>query len=228
MDIGAAAVRVEHIGDATLYLGDCLEILPKLPLVDLVLTDPPYGIGYAAQPTKWSRDNVARKAEEWDDELPDVLPIVAKGKFAMVWGGNHFPLPPQRGWLSWVKPPGLPSYGTTELCWTNLAMPCRHLACERCNGDKEQHPTQKPLRLIKWCISFAPNAETVLDPFMGSGTTGVACAQLGRKFIGIEIEPRYFDIACRRIEDAYRQQPLIPHQPIQDDYEQVAMFEADK
>ena len=197
------------IGNCELWHGDCREILPTLPECDLILTDPPYGIGYAAQPTKWSRDNVARKAEEWDDELPDVLPIIAKGKSAMVWGGNHFPLPPTRGWLSWVKPPGLPSYGTTELCWTNLAMPCRHLACERCNGDKEQHPTQKPLRLIEWCLSFAPKAETVLDPFMGSGTTGVACVNLGKQFTGIEREREYFDIACRRIEQAYAQPRLF-------------------
>jgi len=206
-------MRVETIGLATLYLGDCREVLPTLPTFDLVLTDPPYGIGYAAQPTKWSRDNVARESEEWDDELPDVLPIIEKGTFAMVWGGNHFPLPPSRGWLSWVKPPGLPSYGTTELCWTNLAMPCRHLACERCNGDKEQHPTQKPLRLMEWCLSFAPDARTVFDPFMGSGTSGVAAVKMGRTFTGVEREPKYFEIACKRIEDAQRQVTMFEEAP---------------
>lgn len=198
-----------EIGNATLYRGDCREVLPTLPKFDLVLTDPPYGIGFAAQPTKWSRDNVARESEEWDDDAPDVMPIIAKGRLAMVWGGNHFKLPLSRGWLSWVKPPGLPSYGTTELCWTNIAMPCRHLSCERCNGDKEQHPTQKPIRLIKWCLSFAPKAKTVCDPFMGSGTTGVACAEMGLQFTGIEREQKYFDIACRRIENAQRQSQLF-------------------
>ena len=198
-----------EIGNATLCRGDCREVLPTLPKFDLVLTDPPYGIGFAAQPTKWSRDNVARESEEWDDDAPDVMPIIAKGRLAMVWGGNHFKLPLSRGWLSWVKPPGLPSYGTTELCWTNIAMPCRHLSCERCNGDKEQHPTQKPIRLIKWCLSFAPKAKTVCDPFMGSGTTGVACAEMGLQFTGIEREQKYFDIACRRIENAQRQSQLF-------------------
>ena len=198
-----------EIGNATLYRGDCREVLPTLPKFDLVLTDPPYGIGFAAQPTKWSRDNVARESEEWDDDAPDVMPIIAKGRLAMVWGGNHFKLPLSRGWLSWVKPPGLPSYGTTELCWTNIAMPCRHLSCERCNGDKEQHPTQKPIRLIQWCLSFAPKAKTVCDPFMGSGTTGVACAEMGLQFTGLEREQKYFDIACRRIENAQRQSQLF-------------------
>ena len=88
-------------------------------------------------------------------------------------------------------------------------MPCRHLACERCNGDKEQHPTQKPLRLIEWCLSFAPDARTVCDPFMGSGTTGVACVDIGKAFVGIERERKYFDIACRRIEQAYAQPRLF-------------------
>ena len=209
------------IGNCRLIHGDCREVLPLLPPCDLILTDPPYGIGYAANPTKWSRDNVARHKERWDDEPPDILPIISKGKAAMVWGGNHFPLPPNRGWLSWVKPPGLPSYGTMELCWTNLAIPCRHLNCNRCNGDKEQHPTQKPLRLIEWCLSFAPKAETVLDPFMGSGTTGVACARMGLHFTGIERERKYFDIACRRIEQTYAQSRLFEDANVRSGYEGV-------
>lgn len=127
----------------------------------------------------------------------------------MIWGGNHFALPPKRGWLVWTKPPGLPSYGDAELCWTNIEMPVRHLACERCNGDKVGHPTQKPIRLINWCLSFT-KAQTILDPFMGSGTTGVACANLGRKFIGIEINEAYFNIAVERITNAYRQEKLFP------------------
>ena len=131
------------IGDCQLYLGDCRDILPTLPKVDAVITDPPYGIGYAASPTKWSRDNVSRGKHDWDDEVPDVLPLINVAKDVMIWGGNHFDLPPSRGWLSWVKPAGLPSYGTTELCWTNIDMPCRHLECERCNGDKWNHPDRK-------------------------------------------------------------------------------------
>ena len=95
-------------------------------------------------------------------------------------------------------------------------------------ADGTQHPTQKPVRLMVWCIKQAGDPHTILDPFMGSGTTGVACAQLGRKFIGIEIEPRYFDIACRRIEQAYAQGKLFDPKPIHDDYEQVTLFEAGK
>ena len=167
-------MRKEVIGNATLYLGDCHEILPSLPKIDAVVTDPPYGIGFAGQPTKWSRDNLNRAREEWDNNTPDLNKIMELGCDALIWGGNHFPLPPARGWLVWIKPPGLPSYGTAELCWTNLEMPVRHLECERCNRDKWPHPTQKPQRLMEWCLSFIPHARTICDPFMGSGTTGVA------------------------------------------------------
>ena len=83
--------------------------------------------------------------------------------------------------------------------------------------DVREHPTQKPVGVIEWCLGFVPNAQTILDPFMGSGTTGVACARLGRRFIGIEIEPRYFDIACRRIENAYKQADLFVEQPVAED-----------
>ena len=201
-------MTVERIGEATLYLGDCLEILPTLGPVDAVVTDPPYGIGYAGQPTKWSRDHVARERESWD-VAPDMSSILALAVPTMIWGGNHFDLPPSRGWVVWAKPPGLPSYGDAELCWTNVGMPVRHRVFQRCNGDKWNHPTQKPIALMEWCLGFLPDAQLILDPFMGSGTTGVACANLGRRFIGIEIEPRYFDIACRRIRDAYAQ-PRLP------------------
>lgn len=199
------------IGDCQLYLGDCRDILPTLPKVDAVITDPPYGIWFSASPTKWSRDNVGRSGEAWDDSTPsdDLMNlVVGAGDRALIWGGNHFALPPSRGWLMWVKPPRLPSYGTAELCWTNIEMPVRHLECGRCNGDKWNHPTQKPIELMLWCLGFV-KGKTILDPFMGSGTTGVAAVQMGRKFIGIEREPKYFDIARKRIEQAYAQDDWI-------------------
>jgi site-specific DNA-methyltransferase (adenine-specific) len=188
----------EHAG-ITIYHGDCRDILPQLEPCDLVLTDPPYGIGFAASPTKWSRDNIGRKAEGWDDEVMDVSFLLKHCSSAMIWGGNHFDLPPSRGWLVWAKPPGLPSYGTAELCWTNIDMTVRHLECDRCNGDKYNHPTQKPLPLMKWCLTFAPDAQTVLDPFCGTGTTLVAAKNLGKEAIGIEIEEKYCEIAAKRL-----------------------------
>lgn len=152
------------IGNATLYCADCRDILPTLPKVDAVITDPPYGIGKDGQ-IKTTGGNGGRKAHEfmgWDITRPDpelLSVIVGKGTKVILWGGNYF----------------------ADLLPATM----------------------------RWCIDQAGNPQTILDPFMGSGTTGVAAMQMGRKFIGIEREPKYFDIACERIENAQRQQPLF-------------------
>ena len=202
------------IGDATLYLGDSLEILPTLGKVDAVVTDPPYGIGFAAQPTRYQRANGMKRAE-WDNAKPDLRPVLLASPKVVIWGGNHFALPPSRGWLAWTKTGNAPSMADIELAWTSVDMNARRFeksvksASLEKNLQTAAHPTQKPVDLMVWSIEAVGAFGTVLDPFMGSGTTGVACAKLGRKFIGIEIEPRYFDIACRRIEEAYRQPRLF-------------------
>ena len=206
---------VVTIGDCTLYHGDCLDILPTLPKVDAVITDPPYGIGFAAQPTRCQRAN-GMVAADWDNARPSddaMQMVVAAGDVAIVWGGNYFRLPPSRGWLIWVKSGNAPSMADAEMAWTSRDMNTRVMrksvksaSIEKCLRTNP-HPTQKPVDLMAWSAEFAPGH--VLDPFMGSGTTGVACAQLGRKFIGIEIERKYFDIACERIDNAYRQQRLF-------------------
>jgi len=202
--------REEIIGNARLICADCREVLPTLGKVDAVVTDPPYGIGFAAQPTKWQR-RAGQEPEQWDDNpvpivtsLPDLAPCI-------IWGGNYYILPPSRGWLSWFKPDAPPSMANFELAWTSFDMNARQLKVSigETNPERVGHPTQKPLRLLKWCLGFLPDAQTILDPFMGSGTTGVAAVQMGRKFIGIEREPKYYDIACKRIEDAQRQSDLF-------------------
>ena len=201
--------RVE-IGEAVLYHGDCLEILPTLPKVDAVVTDPPYGIGFAAQPTKWQR-RAGKEPEAWDNATSDIVTMLPGIAPSIIWGGNYYDLPQSRGWLSWFKPDAPPSMAHFELAWTSFDRNARQLSVSisETNPERVGHPTQKPLRLMRWCLSFVDDADTILDPFMGSGTTGVACAQLGRKFIGIEIERRYFDIACERIEKAYAQGKLF-------------------
>lgn len=201
------------IGRATLYPGDCRDILPTLPKVDAIVTDPPYGLG-----DKWHGGNAASKGRwklsdggaetQWDDEAPtDLAAIIEKARHAIVWGGHLFGLPPARAWFVWNKIIRNWSSGECELAWSNLDQPIR--AFDYSHGqlvhEGKQHPTQKPLPLMTWCISHLPDAETILDPFMGSGSTGVAAVQMGRSFIGIEREERYFDIACKRIEDAQRQ-----------------------
>jgi site-specific DNA-methyltransferase (adenine-specific) len=205
--------REERIGRARLILGDCRDVLPTLGKVDAVVTDPPYGIGGVLHRpgntggNSWAK-LYADGAPSWDAEpFVGLEAVIAAGKDAIVWGGNYYALPPRRGWLLWDKIVREFSSGHAEMAWTTLDQPVR--AFNYANGalasEGKEHPTQKPLPLMRWCLGFLPAAKTILDPFMGSGTTGVAAVQMGRNFIGIEREPKYFDIACRRIEQAQRQ-----------------------
>lgn len=206
--------RIERIGDATLILGDCLDVLPTLGRVDAVVTDPPYGIGFGAKHTKWSA-NRGVVLGEWDATIPDVAFLLDAASEVVIWGGERFDLPIRRGWLTWVKPDAAPTFASTEFAWTSRDKPARHFVYSigATNGERVGHPTQKPLALMEWCLGFLPDARTICDPFMGSGTTGVACARKGLSFIGIEREPSYFDISCRRIEDAYKQADLFIEPP---------------
>lgn len=208
-------MRKEVIGLATLYCGDCREIVPTLARPDAVISDPPYGIGFAAQPTRYQRANGMRAAD-WDDAPPSsqwLRELIAIARVAVLWGGNHFDLPQSRGWLAWTKTGNAPSMADFELAWTSLDQCARQFeksvksASLEKDLEREPHPTQKPVALMRWCIEQAkvPEGATILDPYMGSGSTGVAAVEMRRRFIGIEIEPRYFDIACRRIEAAQKQ-----------------------
>lgn len=197
----------EHAG-ITIYHGDCREILPMLAPVDLVLTDPPYGIGFAAQPTNYQRA-AGMKPKAWDNQRVDIEPILKAGKQQCVWGGHYYSLPVSRGWLAWVKPDAPPSMGTVELAWTSRDANSHFIwhSIAATNEERVGHPTQKPLRVIVWSISFF-QADTILDPFMGSGTTLRAAKDLGRKAIGIEIEERYCEIAAKRMS-----QEVLDFQP---------------
>lgn len=200
--------RKEQLSDdVTLYLGDCRDILPTLGNVDAVVTDPPYGIGI----TRSNRLSISRgHGGCWDDQPADVGPLLDLGLPAIVWGGNYFGLPPTRCVLVWDKNNAGRDFADVELAWTNLDQVARRFTYRPMNMDGGKlHPTQNPIEVMAWCLGFLPEARTILDPFMGSGTTGVACVQLGRKFIGIELEPRYFDIACKRISDELKR-PRLP------------------
>lgn len=209
--------RVETIGDATLYLGDCREILPTLPKVDAVITDPPYGINKDGQ-RETTGGHGGRKEYEflgWDAARPDAEVfrlILAAAKKHVIWGGNYFAdlLPATGKWFVWDKGQRI-NQSDGELAWTHDYGALRICTMNRVELmlDGAEHPTQKPVRLMEWCIDQIRANGAILDPFMGSGSTGVACTNIGRRFIGIEIEPRYFDIACRRIEDAQRQLRLL-------------------
>jgi site-specific DNA-methyltransferase (adenine-specific) len=210
------------IGQATLYLADCRDVLPSLARVDAVITDPPYGIDIR---TRVNFPDV----QAWDNERVNLMPWLALSRYQTIWGAQYYAdvLPLSESWACWVKRPpqgirkAIAMQATIELAWTNhgkarfithvwdgglrAGVPDNRMFC---------HPTQKPLELMQWCIGELPgDVHSVLDPFMGSGTTGVAAVRMSRSFIGIEREERYFEIACRRIEDAQRQEPLFSNEP---------------
>jgi len=225
--------RIERIGDATLYLGDCRDILPTLGKVDAVVTDPPYMFSTASANGKlnpwadlcnaavWYSDIMAKAI----DRLPlsggfvwwflnwRTIPTVQKAAFDC---GRHIEslLVWDKDWIGPGGSRGLrPSYELVALlCTGDAALPNRGLpdiwkhpaSSQKAHG----HPAEKPIGLLTELVKQTP-AETILDPFMGSGTTGAACVGEGRRFVGVEMDPRWFDIACRRIEAAYRQPRLF-------------------
>lgn len=190
----------------------------------LLLTDPPYGIGadivqYQRGGTQRGKASAASKQygfSDWDSAKPDISLLDdfrSISKYQIIFGGNHFALPPSTCWLVWDKLTGANKYADCELAWTNLQGTVRKftylwngmLQGDMAHKEVRQHPTQKPLALMKWCLSLVPDAKVILDPFMGSGTTLRAAKDLGLRAIGIEIEQKYCDIAIERL----RQQVLF-------------------
>jgi len=219
-------MREEIIGDCRLILGDSAEILPTIPRADFCITDPPYGIGKDGQ-KRTTGGNGGRKAYDfmgWDGERPSaalMASVVNAGRECVIWGGNYFAdlLPATGKWLVWDKGQRI-NQSDGELAWTSLPGALRIFTLNRVElmADGAEHPTQKPVRLMEWTLRQVEAAGTVIDPFMGSGSTGVACVRRGCAFVGIEREASYFETAIRRIEMAYRQPRLFddaPEKPVQ-------------
>ena len=194
-------------GGITIFCGDNRRILPLLDDYDLLLTDPPYGLGArlkSGDKGEWSKGfNVA---PEWDAQTAPEWMLqlaISKCRWAIVWGGNYYALPPRRGWLVWQKPDRPPSMADAEMAWVSKDMNTRILpwTIAATNAERVGHPTQKPVRVMAWTLEQlgVPKGATVLDPYMGSGTTGIACIRLGMNFIGIERDAAHYKTACDRI-----------------------------
>jgi site-specific DNA-methyltransferase (adenine-specific)/modification methylase len=203
-----------QINNATLYLGDCAEILLTLGQFDAVITDPPYGIKrFEKGSLRFDKKGEYKDGIKWDKKPPkeffDMLLNVAPQ--SIIWGANNFELPTSEYFLVWDKQQTVDNFASAELAYTNIKIPAKifKFGIHQHNKIEKDHPTQKPVSLMEWCISFCKNTQTICDPFMGSGTTGVACAKMGKTFIGIERDPKYFDIACKRIEMAYAQPDMF-------------------
>ena len=220
------------IGDCTLYQGDCLEIMPTLGKVDAVVTDPPYGIGFKYESHNDTeaafksfinalREHPVALLQYPEEMMRLVVPILGAPDEVMAWvyGSN---LPRQlRLWGFWgcdvdprrAKQPARNPESKKVLSDIVAGYDWREIPqVKNVSADKTEHPCQLPVSVANWALETL-HAQTILDPFMGSGTTGVACAKLGRKFIGIELEPKYFDIACERIQKAYDQPDMFVEQP---------------
>jgi site-specific DNA-methyltransferase (adenine-specific) len=186
----------------TIIHGDCLEVLPHIPagVVDAVVTDPPYGI--FACGGKWGR-----KAElQWDKRpAGNIVDLVTMAPHSIVWGGNYFGLPPSRGWLVWYKRDSVPSAADAELAWTSMDVNTRLIdwTIAATNAERIGHPAQKPLAVMQWSIQQLPvDAELILDPFAGSGTTAIAAILEGRRCILIEKDARYVEMCRQRVAKA--------------------------
>ncbi len=201
-------------GQAKLWLGDCLRILESMQdgATDAVVTDPPYGIGEAAGKNK-SRTCLAVSRDygnaNWDNQInqPAIDQCRRISKQQVIFGGHYYTLPPTSCWLVWDKMKGATDFADCELAWTNLKKAVRqkrHRWQGMLKDGQDQrglHPTQKPEDVMRWAVQFT-KGDIILDPFMGSGTIGVAAIKLGRKFWGIELDDNYFEVAKRRIIEA--------------------------
>jgi len=225
--------RVEHIGNATLYLGDCREILPTLAGVDAIVTDPPYGIKHSGSSKRFSGGNTARGHNgrggahhgqiKGDDAPFDPSHLLQAGRVQVIFGCNNFMQHLGPGsLLVWAKRRPH-AYGTFladgEVAWLSkgrgIYMMEKTFAGSSAAMEagfephaSSAHPFQKPISVMEWCIGFCADAQVICDPYMGSGTTGIAAASQGRRFVGIEVEAKYFDIACWRLDAAHRQSTL--------------------
>ncbi len=217
--------RIETIAEGvTLHLGDCREILPTLGNVDAVVTDPPFGVGNFVQTTGrlMGRGRGVGKAVEWNEEPPaaEIFAMLrAMSKHRIIWGANFFNCFEDRGGaIVWLKGQKMPNFSKADIAscthfqkteiveipWTNFTV--THKA-------ETDHPCERPVELYSWCIKYLPPCKSFLDPYMGSGSVGVAAVNMGKEFIGIERHEPYFDDACRRISKATRQDDLFITKP---------------
>jgi site-specific DNA-methyltransferase (adenine-specific) len=217
-------MRVETIGQATLYLGDCLTVLPSIEVAEAVVSDPPYGVPVMVNTGFGKRGGAVKKdGKNWGEFAGNDRPFDPSPwldfKECLLWGANHFAhrLKENGRWLVWDKRCGVipeRAQADCEMAWVRgygAARMLRFMWDGICQDEKKgarYHPTEKPEAVMRWCLGFIKSG-AVLDPYMGSGSTGVACMQLGKRFTGVEIDPKYFDVACERIENAQRQERLF-------------------
>ncbi|MDD5353128.1 MAG: DNA methyltransferase [Candidatus Omnitrophica bacterium] len=196
--------------------GDCLDVMKGIPdkSIDLVLTDPPYGIERFKNVEKetsgcFAKRGTFKNASQWNNLKPDERhwqEIFRISKNQIIWGGNNFTLPNTEYFIIWDKKQAMPNFARCEYAWVSMGLksPAKifEYSINKVNHSERFHPTSKPVKLFKWIIKeYSKEIDIILDPFMGSGTTAVACKELGRRYIGIEISEKYCEIARKRLEN---------------------------
>jgi len=198
--------------DVRLYLGDCRDVFPSIRKGHSLVTDPPYGLGDKRTGGTWgAKAMYSVDARAWDRDVCQerIDAALALCPDAIVWGGQYYALRPSRCWLVWDKVPRLRTMADVEMAWTSFDRPSKAWRGDRSADGRKRHPTQKPVALMRWCLSFVRSRGVVFDPFMGSGSTGVAAVISGRRFIGVERVPAYFELAVERIRSAHYGGPLL-------------------
>jgi DNA modification methylase len=188
-----------------IYHGDCLEIMPGLGRFDLLLTDPPYGIErFKRGSLRFDKKGEFPQGIAWDvaPEEGFLSDLLNTATLAIVWGFNNLPLPRTEHFLVWDKEQTVDNFASAELAWSNLPTPAKvfRYSIHRHNSSKAGgHPTEKPIKLMTWCISLAGEVQTIFDPYAGIGTTGLAAKELGCQAVLVEREERYCEIAAKRL-----------------------------
>lgn len=216
-------MRIEHIGDATLYLGDCMDVMSEMPdkAFSLAIVDPPYGININCNIGRRSGDIKKHAYKKWDSVAPDSKYFTELQRVSnnqIVWGANNFSwLPPSNGWIVWDKDiSGDVDFSECELAYSsckNTVKRFLYRAQTNENYSEKIHPTQKPVALYKWLLSrYAKPGDMILDTHGGSGSIVCACLDMGYSITWIEKDEDYYNAALKRIEIAY-QQPRLFDEP---------------
>ena len=185
-------------GDATKK--EDVERLMDGQKADMVFTDPPYGLDWSGG--TWAKSSIYQKAKNWDNlvEKKEIDFIISLSSNVILWGGNYYSMPPSKCWLAWKKP-SMPTMADFELAWTSFDKPTKIFESNRTPDGKKIHAAQKPVALAEWCYENFGNPKAVLDLFLGSGSTLIACEKTNRKCYGMEIDPHYCDVIVKRWED---------------------------
>lgn len=208
----------KKIGLAQIYNMDCMELLSQTPdkYYELCIVDPPYGLNMAKERPRKDGRFAHNVPKTWDEKIPDELYFSELRRVScnqIVWGGNYFPLPPTQGFVFWYKQNPVDNFSDGEFAWTSFKRPAKCFSYAYygnlegvSSAPKKIHISQKPVKLYEWLLTnYAKHGQRILDTHLGSGSSAIACNNLGFEMVGCELDPDYYQAACKRVEQATKQ-----------------------